>query len=31
MYDYVMNGGKLYEVYGEIEKADIISGKLGKI
>ena len=29
MYDYVMNGGKLYEVYGEIEKTDITHGRLG--
>ena len=29
MYDYVMDGGKLYEVYGEIEKTDITHGRLG--
>lgn len=28
LYDYVMDGGKLYHAYGEIKKADIISGKL---
>lgn len=28
LYDYVMNGGKLYRVYGEIKKDDIVSGKL---
>lgn len=30
LYDYVMNGGKLYRVYGEIKKEDIIGGKLEK-
>ena len=28
LYDYVMSGGKLYRVYGEIKKTDIVSGKL---